>query len=56
MIDLIHEKVIVHTNQLNSRYQKIEEYTFSTIKPIAFPSIEVEISQLLFYLLTSSHQ
>ena len=49
VIDLKNKQVIVHTQPTNNRYQKIEKLKTGTIKPIAFPNLEVDLKQILIY-------
>ena len=49
VIDLKNKQVIVHTQPMNNRYQKIEKFKTGKIKPIAFPDLEVDLKQILIY-------
>ena len=49
VIDLNNKQVIVHTQLVNNQYQKVEKFKTGTIKPKAFPDLEIEMSKLLIY-------
>ena len=47
VIDLPHRKLWVLKQPQNNQYQNCSELTTGTIKPVAFPNIDVEINKLL---------
>ncbi|AFZ35928.1 protein of unknown function DUF820 [Stanieria cyanosphaera PCC 7437] len=49
VIDLINNKLIVHTQPNNSIYTQIQEFTTGQITPQAFPQIKIPLNQLLLY-------
>ena len=49
VIDLINHKVIVHTQPNKSQYFQIIEYRSGSIKPLAFPNVEIPLDRLLLY-------
>jgi Uma2 family endonuclease len=49
VIDLVNKKVWVYTEPNNDRYSQVKEYTSGSIFPLAFPHIEVAVSQLLLF-------
>lgn len=49
VIDLSNQKMFVHTQPNNGKYQKINEYTTGFIQPLAFSGIEIDLSKLLIY-------
>ena len=49
VIDLVHKKLIVHTQPTTDMYARIQEYTVGTISPQAFPQININLSNLLLF-------
>lgn len=49
VIDLVNKKLIVHTQPHNNSYLQIVEYQSGTVKPQAFPDINISLDQLLLY-------
>ena len=49
IIDLVNQKLIVHTDPRNNNYQQVNEYTTGNISPVAFPQIEIALKQLLLF-------
>lgn len=49
VIDLINNKLIVHTQPQANSYAQIVEYRVGTISPLAFPQIAISLDRLLLY-------
>ena len=49
VIDLVNQKLIVHTYPVNNSYSKIDEYLSGTLSPLAFPDITIAIERLLLF-------
>jgi Uma2 family endonuclease len=49
VIDLKHNKLIVHTQPQASSYAQIVEYKAGTVSPLAFPQLSISLNQLLLY-------
>lgn len=47
IVDLINQKLIVHTQPENNSYSKIDEYQSGTISCSAFPQINISLEKLL---------
>lgn len=47
VIDLVNQKLIVHTQPSDTQYQQIVEYTSGVVTPNAFPNIEIDLNQLI---------
>lgn len=49
VIDLVNNKLIVHTQPSNDSYTQIQELTTGTITPQAFPNVAIALDQLLLF-------
>ena len=49
VIDLVNQKLIVHTYPTDNRYSQIKQYTRGKVSPLAFPKVEIAIQQLLLF-------
>ncbi|MEM8722382.1 MAG: Uma2 family endonuclease [Cyanobacteria bacterium P01_G01_bin.39] len=49
VIDLKHNKLIVHTQPQDNSYAQIVEYKAGTVSPLAFPQIMLALDRLLLY-------
>ena len=49
VIDLVNEKLIVHTKVNSSGYALTTEHTMGTVLSLAFPNIAIALDELLLY-------
>ncbi|MEM6612578.1 MAG: Uma2 family endonuclease [Cyanobacteria bacterium P01_C01_bin.72] len=49
VIDLINNKLIVHTQIQDNNYTQVNEYTKGTVSPLAFPNVAISLDKLLLY-------
>ena len=49
VIDLVNQKLIVHTQPSNNSYTQIQELTTGIVTPQAFPDIAIALDQLLLF-------
>ncbi|WP_019508146.1 Uma2 family endonuclease [Pleurocapsa sp. PCC 7319] len=49
VIDLVNQKLFVHTQLQDSKYLKVVEYKTGIVASLAFPDIEIDLEQLLLF-------
>ena len=49
VIDLVNQKLVVHTQPNNSIYDRVLEYKSEIISPIAFPKLTIPLNKLLLF-------
>ncbi|MGB5633406.1 MAG: Uma2 family endonuclease [Waterburya sp.] len=49
VIDLVNQKLVVHTDPQNDRYSQVKEYKSGIISPLTFPNIAIALNQLLLF-------
>lgn len=49
VIDLIHKKLIVHTQPINNSYGQIQILQTGTVSPQAFPNIAIALDKMLLF-------
>ena len=49
VVDLVNNKLIVHTHPENNGYSQIVEHVTGEISPLAFPDIKIALKQLLLF-------
>ena len=49
VIDLKHNKLIVHTQPQDGSYTQIVEYKTGIVKPLAFPDLAISLDRVLLY-------
>ena len=49
IVDLVNNKLMIHTQPNNNSYSQIQELTTGTISPQAFPNIAIALDKLLLF-------
>ncbi len=49
VIDLVNQKLLVHTQPQDNKYLKVVEYKTGIFTSLAFPDIEIDLEQLLLF-------
>ena len=49
VIDLQHNKLIVHTQPQADEYTQVVEYKAGTVTPLAFPALKISLDKILLY-------
>ncbi len=49
VIDLVHKKLVVHTQPVGNSYLQIQNLTTGNISPQAFPDLEIAVDKMLLF-------
>ena len=49
VIDLVNQKLFVHTQLQDSKYLKVVEYKTGIVTSLAFPNIQIDLAQILLF-------